>query len=514
MSPLFTNYRVKILLSGILTLLATLQINYLPGWICFVPLFMVVLQSPLKVCFRAGLLFGMVIAIPSFFWMLAGAHRFTGSESIYGLLVYLISSIFLSLYFGVICYGIGALKFKNSQPYSVLLNALLFSVIFVVGEALLMLIASQLPWFGFHSGNPLMDNIYTIQLAAFFGIHGLSFIIVFVNAMLAICIIQKKWKRIFVPFAIVVIYLVMGYFNYQNFTSNVHSSKPVTLAILNGNIAPETKWDDQNGHLLVENLLSLNRRAAKLKPDIALWSESAIPWTYRPDDDLVNEILKSTDSSKTTHVIGINTDYKENEVYKSVYALLPGGKIGGRYDKRILLSFIEQPFAGIIFPFLSSQGYYVKAGQSSQPIHTLFGEAGVMICNESAVPKSAYSMANSGAQFLLNLSNDGWFSDTYIVNLHFYSVRMRAVETRKDIAINSNNGYSGLIKASGEIIMKEKGIDPFVKMVVLAPNSESTLYASMPFLLPLICVGILLTIVVIFLIHSKDGLKFRYQRPS
>ena len=91
---------------------------------------------------------------------------------------------------------------------------------------------------------------------------------------------------------------------------------------------------------------------------------------------------------------------------------------------------------------------------------------------------------------------------------------MRAVETRKDIAINSNNGYSGLIKASGEIIMKEKGIDPFVKMVVLAPNSESTLYASMPFLLPLICVGILLTIVVIFLIHSKDGLKFRYQRPS
>ena len=502
MYPIFTNYRVMVFLSGLLTLLATLQINYLPGWICYVPLFIGVLQSPLKVCFRAGLLFGMVIAIPSFFWMLAGAHRFTGTESIYGLLVYLISSLFLSLYFGVICYSIGALKFKNSQPYSILLNTLLFSVIFVEGEALLMVIASQLPWFGFHSGNPLMDNIYTIQLAAFFGIHGLSFIIVFVNTLLAICIIEKKWKMVFVPFSVVVIYLVTGYFNYQNFKSNVHAYKPFTLAILNGNIAPEIKWDDQNGHLLVENLLSLNRRAARLKPDIALWSESAIPWTYRPDDDLVNEILKSTDSSKTTHVIGINTDYKENEVYNSVYALLPGGKIGGKYDKRILLSFIEQPLAGIIFPFLSSQGYYVKAGKSSKPIHTPFGEAGVMICNESAVPKSAYSMANNGAQFLFNLSNDGWFSDTYLVNLHFYSVRMRAVETRKDIAINSNKGYSGLIKASGEIIMKEKSIDPFVKAVELNPNSESTLYARIPLLLPLIGLGILLSFLLKKLIHS------------
>ena len=116
-------------------------------------------------------------------------------------------------------------------------------------------------------------------------------------------------------------------------------------------------------------------------------------------------------------------------------------------------------------------------------------------------------MANNGAQFLLNLSNDGWFSDTYLVNLHFYSVRMRAVETRKDIAINSNNGYSGLIKASGEIIMKVKGIDPFVKTVVLIPNSETTLYARMPLLLPLICLGILLTMVVNVFIYSKDSLK-------
>ena len=502
MYPIFTDYRVKVVLSGLLTLLATLQINFLPGWICYLPFFIVLLQSSLKVCFRAGLIFGLVIAIPSFFWMLAGANRFTGTESIYGFLVYLISSLFLSLYFGAICYSIGALKFQNSQPYSILLNTLLFSVIIVVGEALLMVIATQLPWFGFHSGNSLMDNIYSIQTAALFGMHGLSFIIVFVNTLLAECIIRKHLKRLFIPIAVVVIYMVGGGGMYQKFNSNIQTSKPITLAILNGNISPEIKWDDQNGHLLVENLLSLNRKAAKLKPDIALWSESAIPWTYRSDDDLVKEILKSTDSSKTTHVIGINTDFRENEVYNSVYALLPGGKIGGRYDKRILLSFIEQPLAGIIFPFLSSQGYYVKAGQSSKPIHTPFGEAGVMICNESAVPNTAYSMANNGANFLLNLSNDGWFSDTYLVNLHFYSVRMRAVETRKDIAINSNNGYSGLIKASGEIIMKEKSIDPFVKAIELNPNSERTLYARIPLLLPLICLGLLLSFLLKKLIHS------------
>ena len=80
----------------------------------------------------------------------------------------------------------------------------------------------------------------------------------------------------------------------------------------------------------------------------------------------------------------------------------------------------------------------------------------------------------------------------YIADLHFYNVRMRAVETRKDIAYNSNRGFSGLINASGEIIMKEKSDDPFVKMVEVVPNAGNTIAVKMPMLLVYVCCAIML----------------------
>ncbi|MCY7420637.1 MAG: hypothetical protein LH478_02725, partial [Chitinophagaceae bacterium] len=87
---------------------------------------------------------------------------------------------------------------------------------------------------------------------------------------------------------------------------------------------------------------------------------------------------------------------------------------------------------------------------------------------------------HKGAQFLFNMSNDGWFNDTYIVRLHFYYARLRAVESRKDMAINSNNGYSGMVKASGEIMEQERSDEPFVKLVTIQPNKIITMASSFP----------------------------------
>ena len=101
--------------------------------------------------------------------------------------------------------------------------------------------------------------------------------------------------------------------------------------------------------------MGLAKKAAQLRPDIALWSESIVPWTYRKDDDFVNEVLHITQPQNITHVIGINTDADSAEVYNSIYVLQPGGTVVGRYNKRYLLSFIEQPFAGVIFPFCQAK---------------------------------------------------------------------------------------------------------------------------------------------------------------
>ncbi|TKK71872.1 apolipoprotein N-acyltransferase [Ilyomonas limi] len=493
------------LIAGILTFIALSRSNFLFAWICYVPLFFSLFNKTPKQWFASGLIFGGVIAVFAFYWMIPGAERFTGNSILYGIGVFILSALFLALYFGVLLYCFSKIKISNEHYPNIYINALLAAAVFTVAEALLMNVSAGFPWFDFHSAYFLAGNEYAIQPAAFFGIHILSFVVVFVNYLIAVFLFQKNYKHLFIPAVVIIAYLFAGYLIEQSFNQSVSPQKSFTAAILAENIPPEMKWDDNNGNMLAERLLDLNREAAQLKPDIIVWSESAIPWTYRKDDDLVNEVLKITAPAQVTHIMGINTGHATNEVYNSAYCLLPNGAVAGRYDKQYLLSLVESPINGIIIPFLSSSGFIERKDTAhAAPLPTAYGKAGIMICNECTVPQAAYSAVQQGANFLCNMSNDGWFNDTYIVGMHFYNARLRAVATRKDVVVNCNNGYSGLIQASGKIAAQERSTEPFVKMVTIQPNNELTLTTQYPLLFVYVC-AVFIVVVFILIMKKKAG---------
>lgn len=475
------------LLSGFLTAIAICYTNIVLIWVCFIPLFILLHHLSPKEGFKAGLYFGGAVAIAGFYWMIPGAERFTGSSILYGIIVFAISGCFFSLFFGLITLCFSLLKTaKNAVA-----DAILMACIFCMGEALLTGISSGFPWFDFHAGYALSANLYAIQPAAFFGVYILSFVVLLVNYLFAIFISKKQLIKLFIPAGIIAVYFLCGYFILQNFNSNLQPGKAVNIVILSENIIPEVKWNDETGNALAERLMDMSRQATDLKPDIALWSESAIPWTYRRDDDLVNAIIKITEPANITHILGINTAAGDsNIVYNSAYCLAPNGDVKGRYDKQVLLSLIEKPLGSAVIPFMSSEGFTAKTGQYSGALNTPFGKAGIIICNESAVPTTAYNAVNDGAGFLCNISNDGWFNNTYIVGLHFYNARLRAVETRKDMVVNSNNGYSGLIKASGVVVMQERSNQPLVKPVSVNANHIKTLASGYQWLFIYFCMGI------------------------
>jgi len=93
----------------------------------------------------------------------------------------------------------------------------LFASIYVVGEAVLIYVSAGLPWFGFHSGNSLINNIYSIQPASYFGIHGMSFIVVFVNYLIADLVVRKRWIKLLIPISVVLAYTLFGFLIYKNF---------------------------------------------------------------------------------------------------------------------------------------------------------------------------------------------------------------------------------------------------------------------------------------------------------
>ena len=503
------NYRIlAVFVSAVFTFFNICRIEFLFSWICFVPLFIYIIDSIPRESFKTGLLFGFAFSIFCFYWVIPGAEKFTGNSPVYGILAWCIFAAFFSVFYGLILYLFSHLKIQEESRKALWINSLLIATLFTLAEFFLLILSGNFPWFAVYAGNGLAANMYSIQPAAILGISILTFVAVFVNYLFAYFIHKKEWKKCWIPATTIALFLIAGFIVFKNFQSKTFAEKSFTVAILSENIPPEMKWDEQNGNYLVEKILTLNRSAAALKPDVALWSESAIPWTYKKDDDLVNEILKTTTEKPITHILGINSEYKDNVVFNSAYAILPDGEVTGRYDKQYLLSIIEKPLKGFLMPFFSNTGFsVVNDSIHDSPLNTPFGKAGILICNEAVMPAAAATAVNKGAQFLFNMSNDGWFSDTYIPRLHFYSSRLRAVESRKDMVVNANNGFSGLINASGEIAERKRSEDPFVKLVHVQPNNVRSIATLIPGLFIYCC-----TIYLLFIIGLKIAQKININR--
>lgn len=505
MQKKLTHPLVLAALSGILSFIAICHINLLIGCISFVPLFISMHNRPLGQAVKCAVIYAVCFAIPAFIWMIPAAERFTGSDASYGIFLFVVSIIFYMLYSCLFLLVFVKIRNKFSNSANTFINSLLAASVFCLAEALLNAATTGLPWFNIHSGNAMLRNNYSIQPASYFGIHILSFIIVFINHLSAMIWVQKNKLNLFIPAAILLIYIIVGVVILNQFEKFSKDQPSFKVAIICENIPPETKWDNETGNALAKRFLDLNHEAVIQKPEIILWSESAIPWTYKKDDDLIKAILQITDPAAINHIIGINSEGGNNEIYNSVYSLSPGGKVQGRFDKQYLLTFMEKPVSGIAVPFVSGGNLTARTDKTySSPLTTIKGKAGILICNEAAISAAAVAQVNRGASFMMNLSNDGWFSESYLKTIHFYYARLRAVETRKDMAINSNNGFSGMVKASGIIADKLSSDKPFVQMVDITPNDILPIACSQPFLFLYLCLAFPVMLIICFYL-KKTG---------
>jgi len=437
----------------------------------------------------------------AFAWMIPGAHAFTGAAVGYGIAIFVIC---------VMVYSLGCAVLLAWTP------GVLVAPVWILAETLLQWTAVKMPWFLFHIGNALATGLVAIQPISVIGVTGAGFVVILVNYGLAQACLHRSWRRALAPVLLLGIYFAWGWWllppeeqlapSLDRRTPSLAQRAPsFLLAIVKENIPPEIPWDSTNGNGRVQQLLQEEDSCIATGAGMLLWSESALPWTYSPDDDLVMELLRHSGSREGArgparpevrpiiHLLGMNTAVSAGVVRNSAYCLFPDGRVAGRYDKHDPLLFIEQPALGWQFPFFSSDGYSVEPGESEEPLPTPYGKAGVLICNESALPGAAAVRVREGAQFLLNMSNDGWFRDTWLIAQHFYNARLRAVETRKDLVINSNNGWSGCIHASGRV-------DTASRVFAIHPNDLRPVAVRYP-LLP--AVGCLLF--VLFVMGTAPG---------
>jgi apolipoprotein N-acyltransferase len=308
------------------------------------------------------------------------------------------------------------------------------------------------------SGYAATGNLAFLQITSLTGIYGLSFLIGAFNALLA-WVIYSRDRRASVALAIATVALILFAIVGPHF---VPSQTPRYVAHLVQTNFPVSEsypanWLDQHAAEMDE-LEKFSVDAAKRRPGLVVWPEVPAPFSFS-ESKFAERAQRIARESANEFLVGIvdwtKTPDKQWQATNSATLLNPLGQRIFTYDKIHLVPFGEYvplrqylTFAGRLTADISdfTPGTTYSVGELPG------GKFGVFICYEAIFPNEIRHFAENGAELLVNISNDGWFGRAAAPKQHLMMARVRAVESRRWLLRDTNNGYTVDIDPYGRTV--------------------------------------------------------------
>jgi apolipoprotein N-acyltransferase len=440
------------LLSGLLLALAFPKFGW--WWLAFfalVPFFWSLNRArDIRQALASGALFGLTFFAVNLYWVTSLA-RFVGW---WAWLAWCSLAVFQACFIILFAFLSVAATFRSPSNGGLkTASTFLFALLWVFVEWL-----RSLGPFGTTAG----DVGYTqasclplIQIASFTTVYGVSFLVVFFNAALADMIGKPATKRRGFLF-IFALLLIAGSYVYG--IRITHYALRVTLPRL-AIIQPNIDQKDKMNYALVESTFKvheeLTRQAAKERPEIIIWPETAIFSYVLQNQALFSRLKKLARDCRAYLIVGTPYYDEHGKIFNSIVAISPSGEVAGRYNKQHLVPFGEYlPFKPLLYPWLKNTGYFSQdftADQQPQMLRAGKYKIAAAICFESTMPDAIKARA-AGADFILVVTNDAWFGDSAAPYVHLQNGIFRAVENRQYFIQAANSGISAVIDPDGRIV--------------------------------------------------------------
>ena len=452
------------------------------AWIGFVPLFLLLKNKTPKKAFLISYLVGLAYFLFTVYWLVY--------VTLAGLIVLV---LYLALYFGA--FGL-IFSYVEKKPRPVL-DLFLIPSAWVVLEYIRSHLFTGFGWELL--GYTQYKILPIIQIADIAGAYGVSFLIMMVNyALYKLCFgpwamsyeqIKKKMPVILLPILLLNITLIYGYFRINSYPLSA-KRYPLRISIVQGNIPQEQKWDEEYRNSIIDKYIDLTKLAAKDKPDLIIWPETAVPGFLNIEEDLQKKIVALEEEIKIPLLAGTPI-YKftgKDSYYNSAILISEDKKFDKRYDKLHLVPFGEYiPFEDKL-PFLRAGRLDEITGFSPGKEFTIFevkdAKFGVLICFEDIFPGLVRQFNKRGADFMVVITNDAWFKKTKAPYQHAAASVFRAVENRVNIIRAANTGLSCFIDKNGTItesVKNSEGKEIFItgiKTYDINTGKHKTLYTK------------------------------------
>lgn len=374
-----------------------------------------------------------------------------------------VSSLVAWLLFALFCLA----KAAQMGVFAALAGAVLRTPIAVPGVAALWVaIEWTHSWTGFewlNLGNAGSDMTVPLRLAPITGVWGISFVFAMLSAAIAL-IVTRRFFRAGPPFQTAWLLLLPLLMLLPEPPRFEHGN--IAAAVVQPNLDDETQWtpdllrrtEDRMAMLSVSALLRPGglRPVAPSRDDsvaIVVWPEAPAPF-YANDPDFLSLAESIAKNSHAALLAGVVGRTPSGEPLNSALLIDAAGAVKSRYDKVNLVpfgEFVPWPF-GLVVGKVSKEAGDFAAGRNVV-VSSLDGHRiGTFICYESVFPSYIRQFANSGAQALFNLSNDGWFGKSQARYQHLQIVRMRAAENARWIVRATNDGITAVIDPAGRLV--------------------------------------------------------------
>lgn len=343
-------------------------------------------------------------------------------------------------------------------------RVLLFAAIWMLFEFARGYLFTGFPW---HlAGTMWADWLPVAQLASVVSIYGLSALTVLGFSAFSLFLYKRPSPAVFISVATMVSVFVggalWGQMRLQN--NETEYDLAVSLRLVQANVKQRDKWrsylidDHFDKHMKLSRGDSERGRAEGVK--LLIWPETAVQReSFDREASLLRWRMSRMLEFGSYAISGAPRYARTSEgasYYNSMFAFNSRGQLYARYDKKHLVPFGEYlPFRGLLKTLGLDQLAGNVAFTAGEGVETIrlpgVPPFSPLICYEVIFPGRVVSEQDR-PDWLLNITNDGWFGLTNGPYQHLGLARFRAIEEGLPLVRSASTGISAVIDSYGRTV--------------------------------------------------------------
>jgi apolipoprotein N-acyltransferase len=465
------------------------------AWIALVPLLVALFERPRnwpsfqpQRAFSLGVIAGAGYFGGTVYWTGTTIRTFGGLSWPVAVLAASLLIAYLAIFPGLFAL---ALAWLNSRfgPRSVMLAP----AVWVTTELGRTYFWSGFPWLLL--GISQTTVLPVAQAASVTGVFGVSALVALVSAAIAYFVISRS-RESMATLAVVALFLgaVALWGSHRIAQGTLTQQGPVVrVALVQGNIPQDEKWDAARANQIFETYLALTRDAARQGAQLVIWPESSTPFFFE-DDRAAGDRLRQTVRDTGIELL-FGSDQMEHTtppaLYNAAFLIRPDGSTAAVYRKMHLVPFGEfVPLKRILFfvdKLVEGEGDGFTPGREMVVLPTKAGPISTAICYEIVYPGAVRSAVLAGSQLLTTITNDAWYGHSSAPYQHFVQASMRSIEEGRYLARSANTGISGFVDPYGRVLQQSRIFERTVMMGEVRMLDARTVYGRIGDLCAYLC---------------------------